>query len=124
MIKRYVYSEEFDAFYDAVDDEWTESKCDDPACKFCTKRPEKPSHANLAKTKTRYWTICYPGEWGQNVQETFSEDQILKSYFPHWFHKMVEANKHDHISNENCIEDWKIVHWAWETDEFGEKIGN
>lgn len=70
----------------------------------------------------KYWTICYPGEVGQHVQETYSEDQIIKSYYTYWFHKMVEANKHDLISNERCIEDWCTVHWAEETGPFGEKI--
>lgn len=71
----------------------------------------------------KYWTICYPGEFGQHVQETFSEEQILKSYYKHWLHKMVEANKHDLISNERCIEDWITIHWAIETNEFGDRIG-
>lgn len=70
----------------------------------------------------KYWTIVFPGESGQHVQETWSEDQIIKSYYAYWFHKMCEANKHDLISNERCIEDWVTVHWAMETDEFGNKI--
>ena len=70
----------------------------------------------------RYWMICYPGEHGQHVQETFSEEQIIKSYYSYWIHKMVEANKHELITEENCIEDWKIVHWAEEVDEWGNKV--
>lgn len=70
----------------------------------------------------KYYTMCYPGEYGQNVQETFSEFQILKSYFPYWCHKMCEVNKHKEISIDRCIEDWIVVHWAWETDQFGNRI--
>lgn len=70
----------------------------------------------------KYWTIVFPGECGQHVQETWTEEQILKSYYSYWFHKMCEVNKHDLISNERCIEDWVTVHWAMETDEFGNKI--
>jgi 2-succinyl-5-enolpyruvyl-6-hydroxy-3-cyclohexene-1-carboxylate synthase len=69
----------------------------------------------------KYWTICYPGEVGQHVRETFSEEQIIKSYYRHWMHVMVEANKHEFISEENCIEDWKTIHWAEETDEWGNR---
>lgn len=67
----------------------------------------------------KYWTIIYPGEHGQHVQETFSEDQIIASYFEYWKSKMIKVNKQDLITFENCIEDWKIIHWACETDEFG-----
>jgi hypothetical protein len=70
----------------------------------------------------KYWTICYPGEFGQNVQETFSEQQIIDSYYKYWFGKMVEAGKVDIATRERCIEDWITVHWAWETNQFGEKL--
>jgi hypothetical protein len=36
------YSEEWDAFYNPITNEWTESKCDDPTCHYCTNRPERP----------------------------------------------------------------------------------
>ena len=29
----------------------------------------------------KYWTIAYPGEYGQHVVETFNEEQIIDSYF-------------------------------------------
>ena len=67
----------------------------------------------------KYWTICFPGEFGQNVTETWSEEQILKSYYAHWTHKMVQANKHDQVGEQACIDDWVVVHWASRTDEFG-----
>ena len=70
----------------------------------------------------KYWTIAYPGEFGQHVQETFSEDQIIQSYYKYWYGKMVQANKHEFISREQCIDDWIVVHWAVETDQFGNKL--
>ena len=70
----------------------------------------------------KYWTICYPGEHGQHVQETFTEEQILRSYFSLWFHKMCQADKHELISDQRCIDDWITVHWAVRTNQFGEKI--
>jgi hypothetical protein len=36
------YSEEYDAFFDPVKNEWLEDKCDDPECHYCPNRPEKP----------------------------------------------------------------------------------
>jgi hypothetical protein len=70
----------------------------------------------------KYWTIVFPGEFGQHVQETWSEDQIIESYYKYWYGKMVESNKHDKISRELCIDDWCVVHWSEETDEFGKRI--
>lgn len=68
----------------------------------------------------KYWTIAFPGECGQHVTETWSEEQLLQSsYYKHWVHKMCEANKHEFITNDNFIDDWCVIHWAQETDEFG-----
>ena len=69
----------------------------------------------------KYWTIVFPGECGQHVQETWSEDQIIESYYKYWYGKMVQVNRHDLISRELCIDDWCVVHWAEETDEFCRK---
>jgi len=42
MNKDLVYSEEYDAYYNEKTNEWTEDKCDDPACGFCINRPATP----------------------------------------------------------------------------------
>jgi hypothetical protein len=34
---------------------------------------------------------------------------------------MIENNKEADISQHICIEDWCVVHWAVETNEFGVK---
>lgn len=70
----------------------------------------------------KYWTICFPGEFGQNVVETWSEEQILRSYFEYWSGKMRSVNKDHMISEQTCIEDWTDVHWASETDQWGNKL--
>lgn len=72
---------------------------------------------------TKYWTIVFPGEFGQHVQETWNEEQILNAYWDHWCTKMEEAGKDPEVmSFKHCIDDWTVVHWAVETNEFGEKI--
>ena len=63
---------------------------------------------------TKRWSISFPGEFGQDVVETFTEEQILKSYYTYWSTKMIQVGKGDDISKERCIEDWCVVHWAWE----------
>jgi len=71
----------------------------------------------------RYWTISFPGEFGQHVQETWSEEQLLRSpYYNRWIYKMCEANMHDKITNENFIDDWTVVYWAVETGQFGQPL--
>lgn len=71
----------------------------------------------------KYYSIAFPGEFGQHVAETWSEEQILKSsWYKHWVLKMCEINKHDQITDENAIDDWIVVHWAVETDEWGYKL--
>jgi len=67
----------------------------------------------------RYWTIVFPGECGQHVQETWNEDQIIKSYFTHWVGNMIQSGHGDEVSRERCIDDWIVVHWAQQTDEWG-----
>jgi hypothetical protein len=66
---------------------------------------------------TKRWSITFPGEFGQDVVETFTEEQILKSYYTYWSTKMIENGKGDDISKEKCIEDWCTVHWAWENSK-------
>jgi hypothetical protein len=67
----------------------------------------------------KYYQISFPGEHGQDVTETWSEDQIIDSYFRYWATKMIECGRGDQVSREACIEDWKVVHWAGEVDEWG-----
>ncbi|MGE7114585.1 hypothetical protein [Lysinibacillus sp. NPDC047702] len=37
-----VYYDDFDAYFCPKCNSWLESKCSDPECKYCFKRPEKP----------------------------------------------------------------------------------
>lgn len=60
------------------------------------------------------WSITFPGEYGQDVVETWTEDQIIKAYYRYWAIKMVESGRGNELSRERCIEDWCVIHWAWE----------
>lgn len=70
----------------------------------------------------KYYTIVFPGEFGQHVQETWNREQILKFYWKYWNVKMFQAGMGDEVSEDRCVEDWIVVHWATETDEFGNKL--
>lgn len=49
---------------------------------------------------------------------TVSEDDIRKEYYPYWKGKMIEKFGEDYFNKnysfEECIEDFCVVHWAWE----------
>lgn len=71
---------------------------------------------------TKYYTISYPGNMGQHIQETLSEDQILQIYYEYWSNRMKKVGKEYKISEYNCILDWASVHWATESDKFGNPL--
>ena len=45
-----LYNEQYDSYYDPVNDVWLESKCSDPNCDYCSNRPERPSMKNFYVT--------------------------------------------------------------------------
>jgi|APFre7841882793_1041355.scaffolds.fasta_scaffold20086_2 hypothetical protein len=67
----------------------------------------------------QYWTICYPGDKGEVVYETLSDNDIIKQYYPHWRGKMIEKYGQEEYdktwSEKDCIDDWVVVHWATES---------
>ena len=68
----------------------------------------------------KYYLISFPGEFGQHVDETWSEEQILKSaWYRNWVLMMVQADKAHLMDNKTAIDDWIVVHWAQETDQWG-----
>ena len=42
-----------------------------------------------------------------------TDAEILAQYFPYWSAQMTKAGKADQISDEYCIDDFVVVHWAW-----------
>jgi hypothetical protein len=46
-----------------------------------------------------------------------SEVEILEFYWDYWSKQMQKVNKYDQINPQNCIEDFCVVHWAWEVTE-------
>ena len=71
----------------------------------------------------KYWTIAFPGECGQHVVETWSEKQILQSaWYRNWVLKVVQADRAYLLEDpQHAIDDWCVVHWAVETDQWGNK---
>ena len=52
---------------------------------------------------------------------TLSEKEILDQYWDWWYGKMCEKFGREHVDENyspvDCIDDWCIVHWAWEVTE-------
>lgn len=49
---------------------------------------------------------------------TLTEREILDSYWQYWLRRMLEAgNGPAECTEENCIDEWCIVHWAWEVKD-------
>ena len=71
----------------------------------------------------KYWTTTFPGEFGQHVVETWSEEQILESYWDYWCKRMTEVGKDPEVHTfKDCIDDWCTIHWAVETDQWGNSL--
>jgi len=45
---------------------------------------------------------------------TLSRSQILAEYFPWWSATMRQLGRGDQVSEDACLLDWIVVHWAWE----------
>jgi hypothetical protein len=72
----------------------------------------------------RYYSFAYPID-GDDVVETMSEEDIRKEYYPWWYGKMCEKYGKQHVDAnymfEYCLNDWKVVHWAWEITGVADK---
>lgn len=58
------------------------------------------------------WRYIEPGDNNTVVGHEYSEDEIIRLYFPYWCEQMVKAGKGQDISRQACIEDWVVVNWA------------
>jgi hypothetical protein len=65
----------------------------------------------------RYWSYNEQTESGDTVV-TVSEDEIINQYWPWWYGKMCEKFGREVVdrdyTKQDCIDDWVVVHWAWE----------
>lgn len=66
----------------------------------------------------KYYTYVEPGENDEPVYHTLSEVEILEQYFPYWNEQMIKkfgANYIQKYNFDDCVQDWCVVHWAWES---------
>jgi hypothetical protein len=71
----------------------------------------------------RYWTYAEPTSETDStpVYHTMSDDDILDSYWGWWYSKMCEKFGKEVVdrdyTKQDCIDDWVVVHWAWEVKD-------
>lgn len=46
-----------------------------------------------------------------------TRDEILEQYWEYWTSQMKRIGKEDLISEDNCITDFMVIHWAWTEEE-------
>ena len=55
---------------------------------------------------------------GPNGEVTkMSEVDILNTYWEYWSMQMEKVGKYEDINPKNCIEDFCVIHWAWEIEK-------
>ena len=62
----------------------------------------------------KYFAFCEPDPDRVLV---LSELELLDQYWDYWSKMMLKANKSPLITPKNCIQDFCVVHWAWEVPE-------
>jgi len=70
----------------------------------------------------RYFTYIEPVEDTIDVRYvTMSEEEIKQVYYPWWSERMIKKYGKEEFektwSFEECLEDWKVVHYAWGVKE-------
>lgn len=62
------------------------------------------------------WAYDEPARDGSNRHVVMSEAEILETYKVYWIEQMTKINKQSLITDENCIDDWIIVNWAYKVE--------
>ena len=69
----------------------------------------------------RYYSFNEQDDKGNDVVQTMSEDEIREEYYPYWKERMIKKYGEEEFkkrwSFEECIEDWIVIHLAWEVKD-------
>lgn len=63
------------------------------------------------------YSYIEPGEDGNPIEYTFTEEEILNQYYPYWSDRLKQLGREHLISKERCLEDWIVVNWAVEVKD-------
>lgn len=63
--------------------------------------------------KSRTWQWVEPGEDGVTpVVQTITDGEILDTYYRWWSEQMLNVGRSPMITEQNCIDDFVVIHWA------------
>lgn len=70
----------------------------------------------------RYYSYNeYIDDPSNNIVVTKSEEEIKDEYWSYWYERMCHKFGKDVVDKdycfEDCLDDWVIVNWAWESTE-------
>ena len=61
----------------------------------------------------------YVDDPSANSVVTVSEEDVRRDYYPYWYDKMCKKFGKEVVdrdySFEDCLDDWIVVNWAWES---------
>ena len=67
----------------------------------------------------KYYTYVQPGKDDQPEEFTFSEQDIIRTYYPYWREQMIKKFGQEQFERNwcqsDCIDDWIVINWAWES---------
>lgn len=66
--------------------------------------------------------MVYPGKFDVMVQQIFTEQQIILTYWEHWSKHMLAAGKQSQISLENCVNDFVTVNFMYSSYKDGTPV--
>lgn len=73
----------------------------------------------IVKNNMKYWKYATYDETGESKIVTLSEQEILDQYWNHWYTMMCtkfsENWVNENCTSQDCIDDWVVVNWAWES---------
>ena len=61
-----------------------------------------------------------------NIVVCMSVDDVRRDYYPWWYERMCKKFGKEHVdqhySFEDCLTDWIVVNWAWESNEWSQEL--
>jgi hypothetical protein len=59
----------------------------------------------------------------QSIVKVYSEEEVIANYWDTWYNAMCKKFGKEIVDKEyvkeDCIQDWIVIHWAWESEHNG-----
>lgn len=68
----------------------------------------------------RYYCYNEMTDDGDDEIVLVSEEDVRQTYYPYWYRKMCDKFGKEVVdekySFEDCLDDWIVVNWAWQSN--------